>query len=188
MAATVKAFTQQLKALAAALQSEAPRILETMALTGKSLVELRIQNEGIADYSTNLVPSWYMGYTSKAGYKNDRSKNARGKKYIQGIEKRPKNERLTNWHQFRKAQGLTSERVDLNYTGRMWGGIVLQQVTRSGTKFIARVGGSDEEVDLKLYYNTARYGEFLTPNEAEQLELNQIAEDIFSDLIRRHLK
>jgi hypothetical protein len=176
--ASVKAFTERLKALRQAIEAKAPDMLQTMALTSKSLVQERIQREGIGDYSTKLVPSWFM---------YGRERNQRGAKYLEDINKLPSSERLTNWGNFRRAQGLQADYVDLNYTGRMWGGLILQQITKSGTKYIARLGGSDNEVDEKLYYNTARYGEFLTPNEAEKAEINGIAEDIFKELIKTHL-
>jgi len=170
----VKSFISQLKSLRQAIEDKAPEILETMALTSKSLVQERVQREGIGEYSTNAIPEWFM---------IGRHLNQRGEKWLDELDSKT----VPNWGNFRRAQGLQADFVDLTYTGRMWGGLIVQQITKQGTKYVARLGGSDKEVDEKLYYNTARYGEFLTPNAAEQKEITGVAEEIFNNLIKTHL-
>jgi len=49
------------------------------------------------------------------------------------------------------------------------------------------MGGSDKEVEDRLYYNTQRYGDFLQPNQEEQKEIDEIVDDEFEKLINKHI-
>lgn len=165
------ALLNQLKAFSAALTQQAPGIVETMALTGSSLVIDRIQREGVGSYSNNEVPTFYF-----AG----KELNAGGKSYLEDND-------TGTWGDFRSAQGLQSSYVDLTYSGRMFGGLTPLKRFQQGTKFIVQMGGTDKEVDEKLFYNIQRYGDFLQPNEAEQREVDEIAQDALEALLKKYL-
>lgn len=169
-------YLKALKALAKDIDQQGPRIAKTMATTGSSLVKERILKSGIPGkkYSTNFIPAFYL---------RGKELNARGKAYL---EDHNMDDDLTNWGEFRKAQGLQTEFVDLNYSTRMWTGLVLQQQKSDGSKFIATMGGSDSEVDKKLGWNTERYGDFLEPNAEEKAEIDEIVKDEFEQLIKKH--
>jgi hypothetical protein len=169
-------YLSALKALAKDIQEQGPRIAKTMALTGSSIVQERIQKSGIPGkkYSTNFIPAYYL---------RGKELNAGGKAYL---EDHNLNDDLTNWGEFRKAQGLQAEFVDLTYSGRMFAGLVLQAQSANGSRFTATMGGSDMEVDKKLGWNSERYGDFLEPNTEEKAEIDEIVNDEFEKLIKKH--
>jgi len=170
---TLEQFIQGLKRLAEAIPVVAPDIAEKMAITGKSLVQERIQREGLPgeEYSTNEIPTFFF---------SGKERNSGGKAYIE-------ENNMGTWGGFRKAQGLRNDRIDLTYTGRMFNGLVPIKRVNSGTRFTVVMGGSDKEVDDKLYFNTQRYGDFLQPNAEEQKEIGEIVDDEFEKLINKHL-
>lgn len=175
---TIDQFAESLKKLAKDIQGNGIKIAEKMALTGKSLVQERIQKEGFgATYSKKMVPAYFLhGKELRTGSKAS-------KKFF---ETNNLDDDLVNWSEFRQAQGLQTEFVDLTYSGRMFGGIRPINKGGDGKRFFVHLGGTDREVDLKLGWNTQRYGDFMRPNEAEQKEVDEIVEDEFQKLIKRH--
>jgi len=166
-------FAQQLRNLSKAIQENGLPIAQKMALTGKSLVQERIQREGLPgeQYSTNEVPTWYF---------NGKERNAGGRTYLEEND-------YGTWGDFRKAQGLQSSKVDLTYSGRMFYGLrPIKKISR-GTTFEVHMGGTDKEVDEKLGWNFERYGDFLEPNAEEQKEIDEIVDDEFEKLIDKYL-
>ncbi len=128
-----------------------------------TLIKDRSINEGIEiagnkqDYSKRQVNTQKF---------KGKELNARGSKYIQANA-------LGTWHDFRKAQGLRSEKVNLSYTNDMWKGL---QVIKTG-KFgfgAARsiIGSYDSEVNEKIAQNAERFGDFLKP-QPDELEFAQ---------------
>lgn len=162
----------RVKALAQAIELKAPDIAEKMAISGSSLVTDRIQREGVGEYSNNDMPTFFFG---------GKELNSRGTKYLE-------ENNTGTWGDFRQAQGLQSSFVDLTYSGRMFGGLTPLKRFKQGTKFIVQMGGTDKEVDDKLYYNTQRYGDFLQPNEAEQREIDEIVQDELEALLKQYFE
>lgn len=160
------------------LLAELPRISEEIAVSTLSIVKDRSINEGIIvqgkpgtekQYSTNPIPtSLFKGKKLNAG----------GDAYIVA-------NKMGTWHGFRKAQGLSSEEVNLSYTNRMWTGIQVIQtnVTEYG-KAESIVGAVDDETKKKLEGNIARYGMFLDPT-ADELSIAQdVARERINEIIR----
>jgi len=174
VAATPEQFIEQLKALQKALQTEGLKIAQKMALTGKSLVQERIQREGLPgeQYSTNEMPTFLW---------EDQVRNAGGTKYLEDNSS-------GTWGNFRKAQGLNSSFVDLTYSGRMFNGLRPIKKFATGTTFEVHMGGTDQEVDNKLMWNIERYGDFLQPNQEEQKEIDEIVDDEVGNLIDKYLR
>ncbi len=173
MDTTPEQFAQNIKGLIQAIQDNGLAIAETMAITGKSLVQDRIQKEGLPGekYSTNETPTWFM---------KGKEINQRGRKYVE-------ENKTGTWGGFRQAQGLQSDYVDITYTGRMFGGIRPIQRLTAGNTYRIVMGGTDKEVDEKLYYNTERYGDFLEPNASEQTEIDEIVDDVLTELTDKFL-
>ena len=111
-------------------------------------------------------------------------RNAAGRRYL---EENNLDDDLVSWGEFRKAQGLQNDYVDLTYSGRMFAGLTIIEKFAEGTRFVARLGGSDREVDEKLDWNSKRYGDFLQPNADEQREVDEIVQEEFENLVRKFL-
>lgn len=169
-------LSARLQAFVEAVNREGLTIVETMAMTGQSLIQDRIQRDGVpgVKYSTHRFPvKWLKG----------KSLNSAGEQYIRDQEEAGQGAR---WDEFRIEQGLQASKVDLTYTGRMFGGTRVQRKQQQGSQFIATVAGTDQEVDDKLSHNADRYGpEIFDPTPEEQAEVDEIASDFLEDLIRK---
>lgn len=178
---TAADFAAKLTELGVKLQAVGPRIAETKAITGTSLMVQRIQASGVPGkkYSTNRLPDWYF---------SDKAINAGGRAYLNQKEKeKDKSKQGVTWGEFRAAQGLQNSRVDLTYTGRMLGGLIIVAQTATATAFTASIGGSDTEVDQKLGWNAERYGDAVfQPTAAEETELDQQVLDTLEELINQY--
>jgi hypothetical protein len=159
----------------AALDSGGQKCVQTMALTGQSLVQHRIQEKGIPGkkYSKNKLPAFFF---------DDLTLNATGRKAVddatEGI----------SYEELRIADGKQVDHVDLTFSGRMFGGTKIVRILTSGATFVAQVGGTDEEVDAKLGYAVLHYGEnVFDPTPEEQLEIDEIAEDFLAKLFEQFL-
>ena len=148
-----------------------PAVLETMLVTGKSLIEDRIQREGLLgeEYSNREVPTFYF---------KGKELNQAGRSYI-------KLEKLGTWGDFREAQGLQSDYVDLTYTGAMWAGIVVVQTSQAGYVFIGEMGGRTPDIQEVLNANISRYGDFLVLSPEEEQDVAEIHLDMARQLAER---
>lgn len=158
--------------------SELPQIAETLciqqALSGLTIVKDRSTRKGIfvdsangdyAEYSTNKISTKkFIG----------KERNGKGTDYIN------KNPRGT-WHDFRKAQGLQSEKVNLSYTNRMWSSVGIVRTVRIGGGTMTIIGTTDSKVDEYLPDLVRRYGNFINPTEDEKFDLEK---DTTSELLR----
>lgn len=173
--ATLKDFQLALKALKRDIETQGPAIANTVAITGASIIKQRILRSGFGKkYSTKFIPAYYL---------RGKELNAGGKAFL---EDHNMDDDLVNWGEFRRAQGLQTEHVDLSYTGRMFAGTVPVKQVVAGTKFIVTIGGSDAEVQQKLDWNHERYGDFLAPTTQEKAEIDEIADAEFDKLVKKH--
>lgn len=180
MAETIDSFLANLKALVSDIKEQAPLMAETLALTGKSIIQERIQREGFgAVYSQNYIPAWYL---------RGKEINNAGKRFYEDPDQNSDKDDLVNWSEFRRAQGLQTDFVDLTYTGRMFAGLTITERAETATAAIVRLGGSDREVDKKLGWNAERYGDFLQPNESEKTELDLLVQDFFEGLVKKYFR
>lgn len=168
-----KEYAQKLRSLAESLPEIAETVLVTEAQSGLSIVKNRSINDGIfedskdgalVDYSTNKMR------TSKF---KGKERNKAGTDYIAS-------NRLGTWHEFRKAQGLKSEKVNLSYTNRFWTSIsiVKKEKTARGALVIIAPSNPEEIEKGKDLFN--RYGNFLIPTEDEKKDL---IKDSFSNFV-----
>jgi hypothetical protein len=160
------------------LEEGGKKCVETMAITGQSLVQHRIQTKGVGgrQYSRAYLPvPWF----------EDKALNAGGRELI--AEQKESHQGIS-YYDWRVANGLQVRHVDLTFTGRMFGGTRIVRILASGSTFVAQVGGTDEEVDAKLGYAVYRYGpEVFDPSPEEQKEVDEIAEDFLSNLFNEYL-
>lgn len=182
MSITAAEFIARLGSIGKELVAHGPEVVQQKAIAGTSLIVERIQAKGVpgATYSTNRLPDWFF---------SDKELNAGGRAYLskQDDEKDPAKRGVT-WGEFRAAQGLQTAYVDLTYSGRMLGGLVIVDTSAEGTKFTAIIGGSDMEIDDKLRWNAERYGDkVFQPTAAEQKELDFIVLDLLETLLQKYL-
>lgn len=163
---TITQYRTQLQGFINDLPKIAEQLCIQQAQSGLTIVKDRSTRNGIfvdsqendyADYSTHKI--------STKKFKG-KERNASGKEYI------AKNSRGT-WHDFRKAQGLKSGKVNLSYTSRMWSSIGIIKIARIENGTLCVVGSSDSSVDLYLPELVKRYGNFINPTENEALELQK---------------
>lgn len=187
----------KLQQVKANLQQVGDDIAVEAANNLKALAEKNIIEQGVnggQKYAEYLVPAYFFW---------GRELNARGRRFleskgvsadgqageakrIRGNKKKgivgraaTKEDRLTNWKEFRQAQGLPVAHVDLFYSGHMWHNIVVIRISRVAGKSIAELGGADERAQNELDYNAKRYGTFITNAvSADDTEfINQLAAD-----------
>lgn len=144
----------ELKAKYEAIKADLPNILSQVAtsvsLSGKALAERTIKDKGFGEmYSNTKVPAWFM---------TGKELNASGKNFI---DRKKKDKELTNWKEFREAQGLQTGVVDLSYSNEMWSGMFPQEPYQQGERFIAPLGHNNKAGQDKMNWNRDRYGDFV---------------------------
>jgi len=179
---TLQEHMQKLESFRLKLRAKAPEIVLKQAITGVSKVKNRSIEDGIfkdgkdgtyAKYSDKEIPTWF--FFSKA-------LNNSGRRYV-------KQNKYGTWHDFRKAQGLESDNVNLAYSNRMWTAYrPTEQVEYKPNIFRVIVDASDSEERKKMMYNKARYGAFYKPTQEEISELTMIAQNEIRTLVIQTLQ
>lgn len=160
----VSELKKSLERLRELIKENLPRIATLVTLTAKALAERRIKDKGFGEvYSANPIPVWFF---------EGKDLRASGRKYIQ--DKQDKGDGLGTWKEFRQAQGLQTEHVDLTYSGFMWAGMMPDEPTEENGIVFAILSGSTKEVQEKMNWNRDRYGDFigraLTPDDFDILK------------------
>jgi hypothetical protein len=150
--------------------NDLPKIAEQLCIqqaqSGLTIVKDRSTRNGIfvdsldgdyAEYSTNQI--------STKKFKG-KERNSKG---VQFIKSNPRG----TWHDFRKAQGLQSEKVNLSYTSRMWSSMGIVRTVKFVGGVMTVIGVADSNVDLYLPSLVKRYGNFINPTEDEKIELQK---------------
>ena len=158
------------------LREEMPSILKdlapTVSMSGKAIAERNIKEAGFgAKYSTNEMPA-FLFYGKEL--------NQQGSIYAQNAAK---DEQGITWGQFRKAQGLQNQFVDLSYSNEMWAGMFPRDPIVDGYKYIAPLGHNNQEGQNKMNYNYKRYGNFIYKALGEK-GVNQIADVIQDEFLQ----
>lgn len=167
-------FKLKIQEMRDAVTARLPAIAETLTLTAKGLAEREIKEQGFgAMYSQNKIPAYFL---------HGKELNARGKKFLsdRGVKddgtkgeakkKRRKSkgdpdpgtfDTLTNWSEFRAAQGLQVDHVDASYSNKMWANMGPVRIEERGNTVVALLGATNEEAQKKMNYNYERYGDFI---------------------------
>jgi hypothetical protein len=174
---TVKDLKNRVDTVINGLEEKALEIAAIMAISGLSVVKNRSINDGIfidgedgnfGQYSTVELPSFFF---------IGKELNKAGTDYL-------KSHQTVTWSDFKEAQGRGSENVNLSYSNRMWTSLaIVKQGVFDGIAKSA-IGTTDAEVEKYLPYLVKRYGNFITPTDAEKEEL---IKDATEELIR-HIK
>jgi hypothetical protein len=166
---------QRLKEIRDAVEARLPDIAVALTLSAKALAERNIKEKGFgAEYSRNKVPAWFL---------HGKELNAAGTKFLQdrgvntttGEQGKPKKRRrkkgetgdpapfstMTNWGEFRVAQGLQDEHVDVSYSNKMWANMQPVKVEQKGDTYLAPLGATNTEAQNKMNWNRDRYGDFI---------------------------
>lgn len=150
---------QELKDKLLKIQQEMPGVLlqvaTSVSLTGKALAERTIKEKGFNEqYSKGKIPIWFL---------EGKELNAGGLAYMEKQKKGKgkKKEGSGNWGEFRAAQGLQTNFVDLTYTGKMWAGMFPREAYQSGTQYLAPLAHNNKEGQNEMNWNRDRYGDFV---------------------------
>lgn len=171
---TIDEFKARLKFLGDQLQNKLPDIAMGLTIAAKSLAERRIKDKGFgAVYSQNKIPAWFL---------HGKELNAAGSTFLenhgvtsagkQGTAKKKRRKKkddpdpgsydtMTNWGEFRAAQGLQVDHVDLGYTNKMWANMGPGEVERTGPVVLVPLVATNREAQDKMNWNRDRYGDFI---------------------------
>ncbi|MCA9497108.1 MAG: hypothetical protein KC589_09255 [Nanoarchaeota archaeon] len=166
-----------------ALSKEIPDIMVETAISGKSLIQNRIQESGInadgsslGNYSEKDVPAFFF---------KGKSNNQGGESYIDAqIEEGGG----VSYADFRRANGLQTNFIDLTFSGRMWSNIGVKNIASGNNKTTVTIGAKTDDNELKLFYSEKRFGDILQISKGEKEELELIAENRIETLAKRYLK
>lgn len=159
-----------------AIQQKLPDIALTMCITAKAIAERNIRGKGFgAKYSENKVPAWFFvgkelngSGTSFLESLTESKKKGKGKKKREDITEGGLIEGETTWGEFRGAQGLQNQFVDLGYTNKMWADMSPVEIKQEGGQVVAYLGGRTRENQDKMNYNRDRYGDFISKGLGEE--------------------
>lgn len=170
---TVTEAANRLKSLIGELPEIAERICIAQAQNGLTIVKNRSIADGIfVDSQEGNFAEYSKNKMSTSKFKG-KERNQAGAKYISDNP-------LGTWHEFRKAQGLQSEKVNASYTNRTWTSLAITQTVRTQNGVLVVVSTTDPEVKQRLFELSQRYGNFLNPTAPESVDLKQ---DSFKDFL-----
>lgn len=161
------------------IEAQLPAIAENVANSTKTIAERNINDFGFgAEYSQKQVPAFFF---------YDKALNQAGRDIVK--KKIEDNEGLS-WGGFREAQGLPADHVTLNYSNRMWGGIVIIRSEKTGQKFIAYLGHTNREGQDKMNWNYERYGNFIIESLTfkDKKFLTNLAGNKVTGILKQYLK
>jgi hypothetical protein len=171
-------FIAKMKSDIEILTRAAPSMSNEIAESSLTMIKDRSINEGInIDGNANEKAEYSTRPTRTDKFRKN-ILNKAGDSYIQA-------NLMGTWHGFRKAQGLSSAKVNLSYTNDMWSKIqVLSTNETSPGKAETTVGTYDAETWKKMQSNEFRFGEFLVPLPEEV----QLAEEVLQEKILKLLR
>lgn len=183
----IEQFNNSVNTLLSNLSNDLPIINARITRSGLSLIHNRILNDGIdgASYSTNPLPAYF--FTGK-------SISAGGDARVKAKNKANKGKGIS-YVDFRDANNLQTNHVDLRLSGDMWRDADVTDNTQFGLKntTIAEFKGSIKYQNGKTTaeiadYNASRYGDFLTPTKQEENILDEALDDELQQLIDTYFR
>lgn len=155
MAEDISIMIAKLKEFRDTLPAVLPDVAVSVSMAGKAIAERAIKDKGFGKaYSTTQVPAWFF---------KGKQLNNRGLTYLNKLEDAATEDEpaTSTWGEFRKAQGLQTDYVDLTYSGKMWAGMFPQDVQVTLFDYVAPLGNNSTEGQNKMNYNYERYGDFI---------------------------
>ena len=155
MAEDISALIAKLEEFRDMLPTVLPDVATSVSMAGKALAERVIKEKGFGKtYSTTKVPAWFM---------DGKELNGKGLTYLSNLKEKATDEEPaeTNWGEFRAAQGLQTDHVDLSYTNKMWAGMFPQEVQVNLFEYVAPLGNNTTEGQNKMNWNYERFGDYI---------------------------
>ena len=155
MAEDMSELIAKLEAFRDMLPTVLPDVATSVSMAGKALAERVIKEKGFGKtYSTTKVPAWFM---------DGKELNGKGLTYLSNLKEKATDEEPaeTNWGEFRAAQGLQTDHVDLSYTNKMWAGMFPQEVQVNLFEYVAPLGNNTTEGQNKMNWNYERFGDYI---------------------------
>ena len=175
---TIEQAISRLDNLIANYDSVIAKLCETMALEAQAIIIDRIQKYGITGrrYSANPLPVFFF---------EGRELNSPGAALLKRKDKRKEGVSYEEW---RKANGLQTDHIDLSFSNRMWEKLVIVGTFKEGDVVKTIIAGGDQSTKDKLKWNTERFGEFLTLDESEETALKERFSKLYDEIIEMYLK
>lgn len=188
---SIEDLKEKLTQIQEAVIAKLPDIAMTVSITAKALAERNIREKGFgAMYSTHEIPAWFLHGKELNGSGTTFLKNhGVGADGSQGAAKKKRRKKgetadpgsydtMVTWAEFRQAQGLPIDFVDLGYSNKMWADMSPVEVKQeSDGRIVAYLGGRTRENQDKMNYNRDRYGDFIN------LGLGKESKDILAQVV-----
>lgn len=177
MSLSLDQYINNLEQFLNVVQNELPVIMTEGATTMKTQIQDRIQERGLDDQNNPLKYGSGNPYSEKDipafFYKNAETLNAGASKYVDDQIEEGEGISYKDW---REANNLQTDHVDLTFSGRMWQNIGLTSVKSGQNIAIVTISGKTTEAEDKAFFNSIRYGDILTPNQEENEELELVVD------------
>lgn len=174
---TPQEFAAKVKSNRDILARAVPSMCQEIAESTLALIKDRSINEGININGTAQKATYSKNPISTEKFRK-KVLNKGGSSWLDANA-------FGTWHQFRKAQGLQSEPVNLSYTNDMWENIKVLTTQQNGDgKAQTVVGSYDDETNKKISGNEFLFGDFLTPIPDEL----QLAQEVLQEKILKLLR
>lgn len=176
------------------LDNELRIAAEEMALSAMGMIVNRIQQKGLPGrkYSKVKLPEyWFFDRALNAGgrrlYEQKTRKKIRDrvrernayqlvnstKVKLRAAKSVDQLDEGISYEEWRRANGLQTDQVDLTFSGRMMQNLGLIGTKKVGSIWVAVIGGTNPEVKAKLIWNTQRFGPWFKPTDEEKRLLQQ---------------
>ena len=152
-------------------------VMKEAALSGKALLSLRIQNQGLnKQYSINKLPIFFF-----------RGRGLQSGATERFLDKKVKAGEGVSYKEWRSANGLPTDSVKLTFTGKMFQGWNIPFVERKGLIVKGAVAGNNPEVKNKLKWNKSRFPDFDKPDDKEKKMLKDFIKPRLKELLQENL-
>lgn len=172
--ASIQDFKERLQQIREAVQAKLPDIAVVLTLSAKALAERNIKDKGFSRvYSVNKIPAWFLHgkelNASGVTFLKNHGVNEKGEQGAAKKKRRKKKgdpdpghfDTMTNWKEFRQAQGLQTDHVDLSYSNKMFANMQPVKLEQRGDQYFALLGATNKEAQDKMNWNRDRYGDFI---------------------------
>jgi len=170
------------------VSDELPVVMSEGAVSMKTEIQNRIQEQGLDDQNNPLQYGSGTPYSEKDipafFYKNAETLNAGATSYV---DEQIESGEGISYKDWREANNLQTDHVDLTFTGNMWKRIGLTSVKTGQNIAIVTIEGRTDEAQEKLFFNSVRYGDILQPNKDELDELEFIVDTRLQNLATKYL-
>lgn len=193
----IKEAIAKIDLIISSLDAELQKASEEFAMSALGLVVNRIQQEGIPGrkYSTNKLPAfWFEDKALNGGGRALVEKHMKKKEraFYKMVGEKVRNNKAIDemengisYDEWRQANGLQVNHVDLTFSGRMMQNLGVLGTKRNGNIWVTVIGGTNAEVIMKLEYTTKMFGKWLKPTDQEKDLLQMQFQKRIDDFLNR---